>query len=131
MIEFIRVISYEGCASTGILNISNIDMNSLKGKDVILIEDIIDSGTTLNKLISKIKNEANPNSLELCSLLVKRLPTDNDLSISGKTKGATKYAGFSIPDLFVIGYGLDCNEWYRDLSDIWVISKMGEKFALS
>lgn len=106
--------------TTGKLNVGGgLKYKDLKGKDVILVEDIVDTGTTLSHLIPIIQQEAKSLSIEVCSLLSKRLPT---------TKYKAKYVGFSIPPLFVIGYGLDYNELYRDLKDIYVISQKGIDF---
>jgi len=120
--EFIRVSSYEGSETTGNVKIcGGIDYDNIKGRDVILIEDIIDTGTTLSHLIPTLEREARPQSIEVCSLLTKRLDE--------KPKYQAKYVGFSIPPQFVIGYGLDYNEYYRDLKDIWIISEKGIKFG--
>jgi len=84
------------------------------------VEDIVDTGTTLSQLIPAIRQKAHTKSIEVCSLLEKRL--------AEPPKVAAKYIGFSIPNHFIIGYGLDFNELYRDLRDIWVISKAGIAF---
>lgn len=119
--EFIRLSSYEGSETTGKVKVGGgLNYSDLTGKDVIIIEDIIDTGTTLYNLLPLIKAEAKPKSLEVCSLLVKRLSTPTKLN--------AKYIGFSIPLQFVIGFGLDYNELYRDLKDIWVISQQGIDF---
>jgi len=119
--EFIRVSSYEGMKSTGSLKIKGgIDLESLRQKHVILVEDIVDTGTTLAHLIPLLNEKANPASIEVCSLLTKRI---------GKPKKCSaKYIGFSVPDLFIIGYGLDFNELYRDIKDIWIIAQNGIDF---
>lgn len=127
-IQFIRVQSYEGVSSKGDINVSGIDLQTLQHQPIIIVEDIIDTGVTLSKLIPMIRNEAKPESVEICSLLVKRLETE--MSRSKKDRLQARFVGFSIPNVFVIGYGLDCNEWYRDLRDVWVISEMGKAFAL-
>lgn len=122
--EFIRVSSYEGTESTGNVKIGGgIDLESLKGKHVILVEDIVDTGTTLSHLIPLLHEKANPASIEVCSLLTKR--------IEKPQKCSAKYTGFSIPNHFIIGYGLDFNELYRDIKDIWVISQEGINFDRS
>jgi hypoxanthine phosphoribosyltransferase len=100
-----------------------IKYEHLRGRHVILIEDIVDTGTTLASVMPILEQEAGPKSLQVCALLEKRL---KELP---KTKA--KYTGFSIPDHFIIGYGLDYNELYRDLRDIWVISKAGVEFDQS
>jgi hypoxanthine phosphoribosyltransferase len=122
--EFLRVSSYEGASTTGKIQLGGgLKVEELEGKDVILVEDIIDTGTTLSHLAPLLKEQTKPNpikSLEVCSLLLKRLDEP--------AKYQAKYAGFSIPNHFIIGYGLDYNELYRDLKDIWVISKKGIEF---
>lgn len=119
--NFLRVKSYEGTSSTGnvkIMDNSNLGDN-LEGKHVIVVEDIVDTGITLSKLLPMMLNEYKPCSLETCTLLEKRI---KDPSLR---KVSCRYTGFSIPDKFVIGFGLDFNEAYRDLLDIWIISQKG------
>lgn len=120
--EFLRVSSYNGTSTTGSIEIGGgLKMEALERKHVILIEDIIDTGTTLFELIPLLKERAKSiQSLEVCSLLSKRL--------SEPAKYDAKYVGFSIPNHFIVGYGLDYNELYRDLKDIWIISKQGIEF---
>ena len=116
--EFLRVSSYEGTSTTGNIQIGGgLEAGALDGKDVLLVEDIIDTGTTLFHLAPLLQEAAKIKlkSLEVCSLLVKRL--------NEPAKYQAKYTGFSIPNHFIIGYGL-----YRDLKDIWVISKKGIEF---
>jgi len=122
--EFLRVSSYHGTESTGKVKISGgLKVEDLKGKDVIIVEDIIDTGTTLSQLIPILQEQGNPKTVEVCTLLSKRI---------GKPAAYTaKYVGFSIPCHFIIGYGLDYNEIYRDLRDIWVISQKGIDFDQS
>jgi hypoxanthine phosphoribosyltransferase len=120
--EFIRVSSYEGTSSTGKVKLGGgIDLTNLTGKDVIVVEDIIDTGNTLSYLIPTLQADAQPRSVEVVSLLSKRVDDK-------PTKYKAKYVGFSIPDSFIIGYGLDYNELYRDLGDIYVISQKGIDF---
>ena len=122
--EFIRVSSYEGTSSTGNVKIADgVDYNLLKNKDIILVEDIVDTGTTLSHLIPILNDKATPKSIEVCSLLSKRLDQP--------AKCTAKYVGFSIPNHFIIGYGLDYNELYRDINDIWTISQQGIDFDSS
>lgn len=97
-----------------------LNYQDLTGKDILIVEDIIDTGTTLSHLLPILEKEARPASISVCTLLKKRLPTPS--------KCDAKYVGFSIPNQFVIGYGLDYNELYRDLKDIWVISQKGIDF---
>ena len=120
--EFLRVSSYEGTSTTGKIQMGGgLKMEHLEGKDVILVEDIIDTGTTLFHLVPYLKEQAKTiQSIETATLLTKRLEEP--------AKYQAKYVGFSIPNHFIIGYGLDYNELYRDLKDIWVISKRGIEF---
>ena len=106
-IEFIRVSSYnEGTISSGEIKMKLDLKDSIQGKDVIVVEDIIDTGRTLSYLIEYLKLK-NPNSLKLCALLTK--PSRRVCEVDAD------YIGFEVPDEFVIGYGLDCNEQYRNL----------------
>jgi len=119
--EFLRVSSYEGLESSGKLKVGGgLKYEDIEGKDVILVEDIVDTGNTLFNLLPILKSEAKPLSVECCTLLSKRL--------DHPAKYDAKYVGFTIPNHFVIGYGLDYNELYRDLQDIWVISPKGIDF---
>lgn len=125
LIEYIRAKSYEGTASSGNVQVLNMKVpSSVNGRNVIVVEDIVDTGKTLSVLIPIIES-ANPASVLICTLLVKR--------ISGSPVAFEKFpslvAGFSIPDAFVIGFGLDYNELYRDLLDIWVISQKGIEYG--
>lgn len=114
--EYIRVKSYEGLNTTGSLKIEG-SIPDLKGKDVIVVEDIVDTGTTLACLMPILEEQSKASSVEVCSLLSKR--------INEPQKTTAKYVGFSIPPKFVIGYGLDYNELYRDIRDVWIISQKG------
>lgn len=122
--EFMRASSYHGTSSTGKVELSGgLKVEHLKGKDVIIVEDIVDTGTTLSHLLPVLQERGSPKSLEVCSLLSKRLEQP--------AKVQAKYVGFSIPNHFIIGYGLDFNELYRDIKDIWVISQKGIDFDAS
>ena len=106
-IEFIRVSSYnEGTESSGEIKMKLDLKDSIQGKDVIVIEDIIDTGRTLSYLIEYLKMKK-PNSVKLCALLDKPERRVIDVKVD--------YTGFQIPDKFVIGYGLDYDEKYRNL----------------
>jgi len=118
--EFLRASSYEGNASTGNVKVDSFNYENLEGKHVILVEDIVDTGTTLSHVLPLLKEKSNPKSLEVCTLLEKRL--------AKAPRVTAKYKGFSIPDHFIVGYGLDYNELYRDVKDIWVISQFGIDF---
>jgi len=109
-----RAVSRYGNArvSSGIVRITKDLDTNIEGKDVIIIEDIIDSGRTLNYLIKNLEAR-NPRSIEVCALLDKNVPR--------KTANNIKYKGFDIPNKYVIGYGLDIGERYRNLSYIGYI----------
>jgi len=111
--DFMAVSSYgNSMASSGVVRITkDLDYN-IQDRDIIIIEDIIDSGRTLHYLIKNIEAR-NPRSLEICALL--------DKDVIGKVKNSIKYKGFDIPDKFVIGYGLDYAENYRSLPYIGYI----------
>ena len=112
-LEFIQVSSY-GASTVGSENIElKLDLKeSIEGKDVIIVEDIIDTGRTLSYLIEHLKGR-NPNSFKLCTLLDKPERRIYDVKVD--------YVGFEIPDKFVVGYGLDYNELYRNLPYIGYI----------
>ena len=122
--EFVRASSYDGTASSGNVLVSGgLRMEDLHQRYVIVVEDIVDTGTTLSHLLPLLQEKAQPKSLEVCTLLEKRLKEE--------AKVQAKYTGFSIPDHFIVGFGLDYNELYRDVPDIWVISQAGIDFDLS
>lgn len=113
--DFMSVSSYgSGTVSSGVVRIIKDLDESLEGKDVIIVEDIIDTGRTLQHLV-KILNERHPNSIRLCTLLDKPERREKDITIK------VEYVGFNIPDEFVVGYGLDYNQNYRNLPYIGVI----------
>ncbi len=109
--DFMAVSSYGNATKTsGVVRIvKDLDIE-LTGRDVIVVEDIIDSGLTLNYL-RKILNSRNPASLEVCALLVRSGRQEGDLGL--------RYIGFETPPDFVVGYGLDVAQRYRNLSDLW------------
>jgi hypoxanthine phosphoribosyltransferase len=115
MIDFIRLKSYNNTNSTGEVEvIGGDDLNKLKDKNVLIVEDIIDTGRTMVKLL-ELLDSYGPKKIKVCSLLIKR--TDNSNGY------LPDYAGFSIPEKFVVGYALDLNEHFRDLEHICVIKK--------
>jgi len=114
-LEFIRVSSYyEGTESTGEIKMKLDLKDSIQGKDVIVVEDIIDTGRTLSYLMEYLKMKR-PNSIKLCALLDKPERRIKKVKVD--------YTGFQIPDEFVVGYGLDCNEKYRNLPYIGYIEE--------
>ena len=106
-IEFMSVSSYgSGTSSSGVVRIVNDLGTSIEGKNVLVIEDIIDSGRTLSYLLENLKTR-NPKTLRLCTLLDKPDRRVVDVNVD--------YVGFVIPDEFVVGYGLDYDQKYRNL----------------
>lgn len=106
-INFIRVSSYEGENSTGNITLKiPLKKEHIEGKNIIIVEDIVDTGRTFNFLMNYIK-EFNPKSVKSCVLL--------DKKARRVVPFEANYVGFDIEDLFVIGYGLDYDEKYRNL----------------
>lgn len=105
--DFMVVSSYgDEFKSSGVVKIVKDLDESITDQHVLIVEDIIDSGRTLNYLI-KILKERNPASIEVCTLLDKPEQRVVDVEV--------KYTGFEIPNHFVLGYGLDCQQYYRNL----------------
>ena len=112
-IDFMSVSSYGGdTKSCGVVKIVKDLDETIKGKDVIVIEDIVDSGRTLSYLMEMLK-EREPASLALCTLLDKPDRRVIDVNVD--------YTGFVIPDEFVVGYGLDYAQKYRNLPYIGIV----------
>ncbi|MDQ7798693.1 MAG: hypoxanthine phosphoribosyltransferase [Candidatus Edwardsbacteria bacterium] len=113
-VDFISVASYGSQKnSSGVVRLLQDLNTNIKGRDVILVEDIVDSGITLSYLIDNLKTR-DPASLVICALLDKKERRQ-------KEPGILKYVGFTIPDKFVIGYGLDHAQQYRNLPYVsWV-----------
>jgi hypoxanthine phosphoribosyltransferase len=112
-IDFMMVSSYGARAnSSGVVKIISDLSATIKGKDVLLVEDIVDSGLTMSYLCKNIKAKK-PNSFKLCVLLDKAERRKYDLPID--------YVGFTVPNKFVIGYGLDYQDNYRNLPYIAVL----------
>ena len=114
-IDFMVVSSYgSGTTSSGTLNIKKDLSVDIKGKHVIVVEDIIDSGNTLY-LLKDLLLSREPASVKICTLLDKPDRRIKEVEVD--------YCGFKIPDEFVVGYGLDYDENYRTLPDIRVLSR--------
>lgn len=114
-IDFMAVSSYGAdTESSGVVRIQKDLEQSIKGKDVIIVEDIVDTGLTLNYLFENL-NSRGPRSLKVVTLL--------DKPERRKVEFKPDYSGFTIPDRFVIGYGLDFNEDYRHLADLCIYSR--------
>lgn len=112
-LDFMCVSSYgSGTESSGDITIIKDLDEPIKGRDVLVVEDIVDSGRTLSCLMEKLR-EREPASMKLCTLLDK--PGRRVINVP------VDYTGFSIPDEFVVGYGLDYNQKYRNLPYIGVV----------
>ena len=106
-VDFIRVSSYgDGKSSSGNPQLLERLTSGVRGKDVLLVEDIIDTGNTLNSLAADLRS-LDPASLEICTLLHKRKAEALDLK--------PRFVGFDAPDRFLVGYGLDLGESWRHL----------------
>lgn len=113
-ISFIRLKSYEGTSSSGVVK-EVIGLNEdIEGRTVIVIEDIIDTGKTIHNLVANLK-KSKPADVKVATLLFK----PESLQVDVKPD----YVGFEIPSDFIIGYGLDIDGLARNLPDIWVISE--------
>lgn len=114
-VEFMRISSYgAGTSSSGFINIKQDVECDIKGKNVLIIEDIIDSGNTLYKL-KEVLSEREPKTCRICTLLDKPERRVTDVKV--------EYQGKVIPDEFAVGYGLDYNENYRNLKYIGILKK--------
>lgn len=119
-IEFIKAKSYVNDQQGNIIISSHGSSLDLKGKNVLIVEDVVDTGRTMEKLIAKVAEE-NPKTLKVATLLLKR---------NNKATGyRPDYLGFEIPDsIWLIGYGgFDYNEYFRDLDHIVVLNEFGKK----
>ena len=123
-IDFMVVSSYGGgnTTSTGLVKIIKDLDGDLSGKDVLIVEDILDTGITLSNLVPMLKMR-NPNSVKICTILDKPSRRKADI--------APDYEGFAVPDEFVVGYGLDYDEKYRNLPYIGVLKpSVYEKYEI-
>lgn len=112
-LDFMSISSYgDDIKSSGVVKITKDLDQPLEGKDVLVVEDIIDSGRTLSYLLEILKGR-NPESIRLCTLLDKPDRRVRDVHVD--------YCGFEIPDEFVVGYGLDYAQKYRNLPFIGVV----------
>ena len=114
-VDFMAISSYgDSTDSSGIVRIlKDLDIN-IEGRDVIVVEDIIDSGLTLSYLMRNLESRE-PASLEVCALMTKPDRREIDVPV--------RYIGFEIPNRFVVGYGLDFGERYRNLPYVAVLSE--------
>jgi hypoxanthine phosphoribosyltransferase len=111
---FIKLASYKGTQSTGqVITAIGLDRDIYE-RDVVIIEDIVDTGKTLHAFLPQLQHQQ-PGSLKICSLLHKKEATIHPVQID--------YLGFEIPDLFVVGYGLDYNGFGRNLNKIMQLAE--------
>ena len=112
-VDFMAVASYGSATdSSGVVRILKDLDAAIEGRDVLIVEDIVDSGLTLQYLLRNLGSR-NPRSLEVCALLTK--------PARRKVELPSRYVGFEIPDRFVVGYGLDYAEQYRNLPFVAVL----------
>lgn len=105
-VDFIQVRSYAGTASSGNIQLVHDLSMDIEGKDVLLFEDVVDTGLTLRRILDLLSSRR-PRSLRIAALLKKQLPENADLRVD--------FLGFTIGPEFVVGYGLDVDEKYRNL----------------
>lgn len=113
IVDFVRLASYGSeTRSSGIVEMRKDLEISIKGRDVLIVEDIVDSGLTLESLYHRLLMRQ-PNSLRICTLIDKRSRREVDIEAD--------FVGFSLDDGFIIGYGLDYDERFRNLADIYLV----------
>jgi hypoxanthine phosphoribosyltransferase len=113
-LDFMMLSSYSGAHSTGVVRILLDLKESIEDSDVLIVEDIVDSGLTMEYMLQNLKTRK-PRSVEICTLL--------DKPSRRRAQVPIKYSGFTIPDKFVVGYGLDHNGLYRNLPYVGVMKK--------
>ena len=111
-VDFVKIRSYEGDSSTGTIKFRKDISADINGRDIIIVEDIIDSGFTINFLVNRLRNSG-PKSVAVATALFKNEVAKLDFDVD--------YVGFEIPPEFVVGYGLDYNEKYRHLKELMVM----------
>jgi hypoxanthine phosphoribosyltransferase len=116
-LDFLQVSSYgSGTKSSGNVRLVRDLSTDIAGREVVIVEDIVDTGRTLHKII-EILSTRHPKSVKICALLKKRIPGNKDIPVD--------YLGFTIDDHFVVGYGLDFAESYRNLPFIGILEPDG------
>ena len=113
-LDFIQAQSYQYTTSTGSAKVSTMPQTPVGGRHVLLVEDIVDTGITIGHIMGQLQEEE-PASLKLCTLLDK--PSRRVVSVTAD------YVGFTVPDKFIVGYGLDLDQQYRYLPDIYVLEE--------
>ncbi|HEY6050173.1 MAG TPA: hypoxanthine phosphoribosyltransferase, partial [Thermoanaerobaculia bacterium] len=118
-LDFLQVSSYgSGTKSSGNVRLQRDLTTDIAGRDVILVEDIVDTGRTLRKIIELLSTRR-PKSVKICALLKKKIAGNEGIPVD--------YLGFTIEDFFVVGYGLDYDEMYRNLPFIGVLEPGDEQ----
>jgi hypoxanthine phosphoribosyltransferase len=118
-LDFLQVTSYgSGTKSSGNVRLQRDLTTDIAGRDVIIVEDIVDTGRTLQKII-ELLGTRRPKSVKICALLKKKIAGNDGIPVD--------YLGFTIEDFFVVGYGLDYDELYRNLPFIGVLEPGDEK----
>jgi hypoxanthine phosphoribosyltransferase len=118
-IDFVRLASYgAGMKTSGRIEITKDIETSIDQKDVLIIEDIVDSGRTLQFLKDRL-SLANPRSVKICALLDKKARREVEIEAD--------YLGIEIDNVFVVGYGIDFNETYRNLPEIYYVTPIDQK----
>ncbi|MDP3640340.1 MAG: phosphoribosyltransferase family protein [Nanoarchaeota archaeon] len=125
-VETLKAKSYAGDASTGNVTFSGFDFSKAEGRDVLIVEDIIDTGTTMRATLDKLAAQG-AKSTSIAALLAK--PERHQPGLQEQLAAHPLYLGFLIPDEFVVGYGLDYNGHYRGLRHLGVLNE--EAFALA
>jgi hypoxanthine phosphoribosyltransferase len=111
-ISFVKLASYQGTTSTGTIHeVIGINEN-LSGRTVVIVEDIIDTGRTMHQMLDSLQTR-NPEAIHLCTLFVKPDKIEEPLDI--------EYAAFTIPNDFIVGYGLDYDQQGRNLREIYTL----------
>lgn len=116
-VDFMCLSSYSGQGSTGVVRFMLDLRDSAEGRDLLIVEDIVDTGLTLHYLLDNLRTRG-PRSVEVCALL--------DKAECRKVDVVAKYVGFKIPNHFVVGFGLDYNEKYRNLPYVGVLKTGGK-----
>jgi hypoxanthine phosphoribosyltransferase len=111
-VEFIAISSYQGTKTTGVVQITSDLTRDVQGEDVLVVEDIVDTGLTMRYLLENLATRR-PASLRVCAFLEK--------PARAQVKIAIDYKGFEIPDEFVVGYGLDCDGRLRNLPYLGIL----------
>ena len=123
LVDFIRTKSYENDASTGKVTITGLEkMEALRGRDVLVVEDIVDTGKTMVELLKVLKTYE-PKSIRVACLVRKRTSKSN--------KFVPDFVCFEVPEKFVVGYAFDFNEYFRDMMHVCVMNAQGiEKYQV-